>query len=253
MRQVDPARRDPELLARCFGVTYPPGHTVALHSHDWDQFVCTESGALRLVVADQLWLVPAGRGIWIPAGTPHEIDAPTRAALRSVYTHPGSVESMDRRLRAVEVSPLLRELTLYAVRLGALRRDCDHETRCFLLFGDLIGRQPLASLGLPMPGDPRGRRVARLILDRPGDPSDIGSLARRGAASRRTLERIFRAETGLTVGGWRRRARLLSAIELLAAGGDVTTTGYRVGYRSTSAFISRFREEFGVTPGRWVG
>ena len=48
-----------------------------------------------------------------------------------------------------------------------------------------------------------------------------------------------------------RTARLGHALRLLAAGEAVTTAALEVGYDSTSAFISAFRQTFGQTPGQY--
>ncbi len=67
-------------------------------------------------------------------------------------------------------------------------------------------------------------------------------------ASARTLARLFLAETGLSFGDWRSRARLLAALPRLAAGEKVTTIALDLGYESPSAFISMFKRALGKTP-----
>ena len=69
--------------------------------------------------------------------------------------------------------------------------------------------------------------------------------------SGRTLARMFTAETGMTFGAWRQQARLLRALELMAAGQPVTTVALDVGYESPSAFIAMFRRALGVSPARY--
>ncbi|MFJ7111440.1 helix-turn-helix domain-containing protein [Pseudomonas sp. NPDC098740] len=59
------------------------------------------------------------------------------------------------------------------------------------------------------------------------------------------------SETGFTFSQWRRRARLLRALERLAAAVPVTTIALELGYENVSAFIAMFRRTFGVTPGRY--
>ena len=69
--------------------------------------------------------------------------------------------------------------------------------------------------------------------------------------SKRTLERLFNRETGMSFGRWRQQVRLLQALRRLAAGVPVTTAALDVGYESTSAFIDMFRRALGTTPGRY--
>ncbi len=85
----------------------------------------------------------------------------------------------------------------------------------------------------------------------PGEPASIKRIARRVCTSPRTLERIFRNETGMTFGKWRQQLRLLHAMRLLAAGRPVTTVAFEVGYDSPSAFVAMFRRTLGQTPRRY--
>jgi AraC-like DNA-binding protein len=74
---------------------------------------------------------------------------------------------------------------------------------------------------------------------------------RGSGASRRTLERLFQRETGISLGRWRQQARLLHAMRRLAHGESVTSIALEVGYESPSAFIATFSNAFGTTPGRF--
>lgn len=70
-------------------------------------------------------------------------------------------------------------------------------------------------------------------------------------ASPRTVERLFRAETGMSFGAWRQQLRLGRALELLARGDSVTAVAIESGYTGTSAFVAAFKASFGRTPGRY--
>jgi AraC-like DNA-binding protein len=110
---------------------------------------------------------------------------------------------------------------------------------------------PALPLELPMPRDPRALRVATHIRDNPGDRATLAALAKAAGASLRTLERMFLAETRMTLGRWGRQARLLLGVRMLAGGESVTATALEVGYDSTSAFIEAFTSVLGTTPGRY--
>jgi len=92
--------------------------------------------------------------------------------------------------------------------------------------------------------------VADRLRENPSDPAELPELARFAGASTRTLQRAFRAETGLRFVEWRRRLRLLHAAALIGTGATVTSAGLDAGYQSTSAFVAAFRAELGVTPAR---
>jgi AraC-like DNA-binding protein len=102
-----------------------------------------------------------------------------------------------------------------------------------------------------MPRDPRALAAARLVRARPEGRHTLPEASRASGASVRTLERLFRAETGIAFGTWRQRARLFRALQLLAENENVTSTAIAVGYESTSAFVAAFRRTIGVTPGQY--
>ena len=106
-------------------------------------------------------------------------------------------------------------------------------------------------LHLPWPQDRRARSVADTLREDPGDTRSLASLCHGVGASKRTIERLFHDETGMTFGQWRKQARLLRALPLLASGESVTRVALDVGYDSTSAFISMFKSALGTTPGRY--
>jgi AraC-like DNA-binding protein len=129
-----------------------------------------------------------------------------------------------------------------------------HDSRMIGLLEDEIKRAIAEAedspLALPMPGDERALAVARCVLEKPLISDTVHGLAKQHGVARRTLERRFRDETGMSFGMWRQKARLLDSIRLLAEGKSVTDTALDCGYSSVSAFIAAFKGTFGSTPGR---
>ena len=107
----------------------------------------------------------------------------------------------------------------------------------------------VATLGPPLPGDPRALAVAEGLLADPTDARTLGQWGDQVGASARTLARAFRHDTGLGFGRWRTEVRLHAALPLLANGTPVARVSRLVGYESVSAFVAAFRAETGVTPG----
>jgi len=100
-----------------------------------------------------------------------------------------------------------------------------------------------------VPSDPRALSAADWVLKSPADGATAQALARRCGLSARTLERLFRAETGMRFGLWRQKARLLESVRVLVEGGSVTDAALESGYASVSAYIAAFKQTFGCTPG----
>ena len=147
------------------------------------------------------------RAIWIPAQTSHAIEVREVTAMRTLYIAPAQAASLSRSCLAIEVSPLLRELILHIVArgmLGAVKSQDSHLTALLL---DLIACSEATPLGLPLPNDRRARRLAERIIDDPENVLPLVDLAGESGASLRTLQRLFAAETGMSIEAWRARAR----------------------------------------------
>ncbi len=243
--------RDPDgFPIRGLAVTYRDGHRLDRHTHPWAQLVYAASGAMRVVTPTATWLVPPTRAIWVPGGTPHEIEMRGAVAMRTLYLAPAG----DTRLaacRAIEVAPLLRELILHIVRIGMLDAEDPGHARMEGLLVDLLAAGETAPLELPLPVDPRARSFAARLLAEPGASTSLAAMARGAGASLRTLQRLFLAETGLSLDAWRGRARMQQAVVCLSSGAPVTVAALECGYQSVSAFIAAFRRQFGQTPGRY--
>jgi AraC-like DNA-binding protein len=238
------------LEVRTLAATYFNGHHIEPHAHPWGQLIYASEGLMRVHADDRLWLVPPQRALWAPPKVRHEIWAQGTFAMRTLYLSERLCALLPRACEAIDVSPLLRELVLFIVRAGMLDggRPSDRRTIGFLV--DQLASPEILPLSLTMPRDKRARLVADRLRENPADPAELPELARFAGASTRTLQRAFRAETGLRFVEWRRRLRLLHAAALIGTGATVTSAGLDAGYRSTSAFVAAFREELGVTPAR---
>lgn len=253
MPQMRHTGADPEtgIAIRSLALRFSSGHRIEAHEHPWAQLIYATRGVMTVDTEDGTWVVPPQRAVWVPANVEHEIESTGPVSMRTLYLRPGLSSSLPDACCVVNVSPLLRELVLRTVKLGYLDERIPVQARLVGVLLDQIGEFHAVPLELPLPTDPRARRVAdRVRADAAGSRS-LTALARGSGASRRTLERLFQKETGMSFGRWRQQLRLLCALRRLAAGVPVTTAALDVGYESTSAFIEMFRRALGTTPGRY--
>ncbi len=103
---------------------------------------------------------------------------------------------------------------------------------------------------LPMPRDLRAARVARALLSQPDAEGSLDDWAERAGASRRTLARLFRVQTGFSFNEWRARLRAIDGLARLSNGDPVGAVASAVGYASPSAFTAMVRRNFGEAPRR---
>ncbi len=197
-------------------------------------------------------MVPPNRAVWVPAGVEHGIEMSGRVLVQTLYLSV-LVEGVPQQCAAINVSPLLRALILHTITLGTLSHDIPAGVRLVGVLVDQLIASSAIPLQLPLPSDERAKRAVDWLRAHPDDPSAIKQIARRAATSARTLERLFKQETGMTFGKWRQQLRLLQAMRLLASGRLVTAVALEVGYDSPSAFIAMFRRVLGTTPHRYFG
>jgi AraC-like DNA-binding protein len=229
---------------------YPAGHHLPVHRHEHGQLAYAASGFLTVRADEVSWVVPTDRAAWIPAGARHSLATRVRTRLHSIYLPVASGPGLGAVTTVVHVSPLVRELIAHIVGRGTLDLTVTSDRQLVDVLVDQVRLLDVAALELRSPVDARAREAADLLREDPSrQPSE---LARAVGTSRRTLERLFRAETDVAFGRWRQRAQVLRAMELLSDGASVTDAGHRVGYATTSAFIAAFRRLTGVTPGRFL-
>ena len=248
------AEQEPFLVARALSTTYSSGSLLHPHTHASHQLLFAASGAMTVTGDRTSWMIPPGRAVVIPAGCPHAIRMWGEVAMRSLYfpVTAAAPAFNGNSCRVISVSPLLRELILRVADLAALDAREAVEARLMSVLMDELEMARVEPLLLPLPSDPRARRAAEWVLKHPADGTTATALARQCGLSVRTLERLFRADTGMRFGLWRQKARLLESVRVLVGGGSVTDAALESGYSSVSAYIAAFKQTFGCTPGAMV-
>jgi AraC-like DNA-binding protein len=244
---------DRHVQIRTYGVTFRSGHppnlSIPTRAPAWHKLIYATRGVLTVETDQGAWVVPPHRAVWIRAGVDFHVRLSGVVALRLLYLRPGmrGARLPEAACSVVNVTPLLRELIVRAVMMGALdARVAEQKRMVGVIFDELrvLNEMPLQ---LPLPRDPRAARFAAM-----GEENlPVDEMLRCCGASRRTLERVFRAETAMSLGQWLRRQGLLHALRRLAAGEGVNAVALELGYNGASAFIAMFRRELGQTPGQY--
>lgn len=238
----------PELLV-AISETGVPRSTPA-HCHARGQLFGSTRGLLSVDTEHQRWVVPTTNAVWIPPGMAHGLRSHGPFAGWSVWVSAPCCTRLPDSVQVLPVSGLLRECVRRAASWEHAEQSAMrvHITEVIL---EEIRATPGVPLSLPMPKDARLLSIARALSDNPNDGRTMETWARWAGTAPRTLSRKYVTETGLTFTEWRQRVRLLRALELLAAGNTVKSVALGSGYDNVSAFITLFRQTFGVTPGRY--
>ena len=225
---------------------------VASHTHARAQIMYAVSGAMKVFTEMGSWVLPPNRALWVPPGLAHGQRMRGTVELRTLYVAPG-MRGMPKwtTCAVLDVPPLLRELIVALVSADWHYGRDTAEARLGRVLLDRLLTVAQQSVYLPEPRDVRARRFSAHMHAHVNDRRPLAAIAREAGLSARTIERLFRLETGMSVGAWTQQLRLVLALEKLAAGQSVGDAAFEVGYSNPSSFIAVFRTAFGVTPSRY--
>jgi AraC-like DNA-binding protein len=226
--------------------------STAAHHHARGQMFGALRGLLSVQADQHRWVVPATHGVWVPPHCLHALRSHGVFDGWSLYVEPQACAELPDQPCVIATSPLLLEAVRRAATWGEGPLEAPRLRIARVILDEIAGL-PHESFGLPLPQDPRLLRIAQALADHPSDNRRLEQWAQWAGMSPRTLARRLLAETGFTFSQWRQRARLLRALELLAADQPVTRIALDLGYENVSAFIAMFRRTFGTTPGRYFG
>ena len=227
---------------------YPAGHVVPLHFHDRDQLVYASRGVMTVRTRHGTWVVPPHRAVWIPAKVPHTITMSGVVAMRTLYLKPRLAKGPPRDCCVINVSGLLKELILHACAVRTLKPSVAWQAHVVAVILHQLAAVHTIPLQLPHLSDPRLVRIADILMKDPGDTRTLAELCQETGAGKRSVERLFQQEVGMTFGKWRQQLRLMQGMRLLAGGAKVTHAALESGYGTASAFTSMFRKALGITP-----
>jgi AraC-like DNA-binding protein/mannose-6-phosphate isomerase-like protein (cupin superfamily) len=243
------------------------GYASTWHRHDCSMLLLPVAGRLRSSdETSQDVLVRPGVFVWVPEGFTHQTVAQSsaqthialyidtdffNAALRAVNVKPGA------GLAGVRIaSPSMTHFT--AVLNGFLSRGVHHDA-AMACAGALLhesARQISRQGGLQ--GTDRLERLAtveharEILLSRLQEPLRVDLLAQELKLSARQLQRIFKAETGMTLDACLAQERIAQARHLLESTQlSIIDVGNTVGWSNPSYFSRCFREHTGSAPGEF--
>jgi AraC-like DNA-binding protein len=218
------------------------------HSHDFGQLILAAQGSMQVGTARHVLLLSPAMVLWIPPDALHWMRTSRDNEMLYVDVNRAEAGVLGRECRVMAVSPLLSAAMRATLPEAGLERDAAH---CATLH-DLLRAELLAAKDVPLsiilPEDRRIRALAERALEDLGAVASLDGWLQGAAASRKTVERLFIAETGMAPSRWLRQARALRAVAELAAGEKVVTVALNAGYNSPSAFAYMFRQTLGLSP-----
>jgi AraC-like DNA-binding protein len=221
------------------------------HSHDVHQIEYAIGGVVEVETATAHYLVPPQQAAWIPVGLEHQATMNPDVRTVAVMFDAALIDDGGDRARILAVSPLIREMMIYALKWPIERTAGDDISDTFFktlahLVADALDHE--APLSLPTSENPIVA-AAMAFTKEHLDSVTADQVSRAVAVSERTLRRLFQDTLGLPWRTYLLHARMLRAMALLAAPGQsVQETSTAVGFDSLSSFTRAFALFSGETP-----
>lgn len=200
VRHLDP-------VVRGYAVTHPAGEVLLPAQPGWDQIIYAKSGVLVVRAEREAWTVPPHRALCVGNGTPVRLKTRKPVAVRCLYLRT-EIGALAASTRVINVTTLTRELLLLAIARCPFSSEAVAGSALLALLFEQLAAHPTAALQLPIPADSRAADLAEIIL---AEPARTLEQAIDGvSASRRSLERSFAGQVGMTLPSELGRRRELS-------------------------------------------
>jgi AraC-like DNA-binding protein len=230
----------------------PAKHYFPPHKHSWHQLLYATSGVLTVDVIGEKLFIPPENAVWLPGGCQHSVFTEYGAELKSLYIDGKYQQLPTDKSLVLKISPFFKALLIEISTFEVEYSLSGYENEVTSLMLNTLPRLKHIIDHLPWPSSLDLLKVCNQLYEQPGSKKTTLMLARDLAMSKRTLERKFHKETGMTLQAWNLRLRFLKAIELLTAGHSITSIALELGYSSASPFIYMFRNISGMSPGDYI-
>lgn len=219
-------------------------HDDVFHHHEKGQLVYVESGFQYITIEERIYLLPQNHAAWIPSNVIHKTNSHSeKIKLMIMFADTGQRDSFYDEVMVFSVPPVLREMIKYAEKWSKLmKKDPDETLFLKALFNELPHFvENSLKLHLCLPKDKRLEKVIEHLHSQYNTEIKIDDLGELAFISSRSLERIFKKETGLTLSKYQQMLRIIKSLELLSSGDlTISETAYEIGYKSVQAYTRSF-------------
>nr|WP_090340291.1 helix-turn-helix transcriptional regulator [Mycolicibacterium malmesburyense]CRL69355.1 DNA-binding domain-containing protein [Mycolicibacterium malmesburyense] len=221
------------------------------HSHDVHQIEYALGGVVEVETDSAHYLLPPQQAAWIPVGLEHQATMNPDVRTVAVMFDPELIPQAGDRARILAVSPLIREMMIYALRWPIDRPAGDEISDAFFrTLANLVAEALDHEAPLSLPSSEHPIVAAAMAYTKEHlDGVSADEVSRAVSVSERTLRRLFHDSVGMSWRTYLLHARMLKAMALLAAPGQsVQETSSAVGFDSLSSFTRAFAQFCGETP-----
>jgi AraC-like DNA-binding protein/mannose-6-phosphate isomerase-like protein (cupin superfamily) len=232
-------------------------HDTDEHFHKRAQLIYVEKGFQYLHVAGRIYLLPQNHAAWIPSNLSHRTTAVSEDInLRTIFYSVTEENNFYDKLRIFSVPPVLREIISYSSKWSK-KEVYSVEEEAFLnaIFVELPSFfKDAIALNVVIPNDESLLQISNFIIDNISNDLQVSTIAENNNMSLRSLERVFKKETTITISKYIQFVRIIKGVELLSTGKyTVSQVAYLVGYKSIQAFSASFFQILNKRPNEFLG
>ncbi|MET3036636.1 AraC family transcriptional regulator [Chryseobacterium sp. NRRL B-14859] len=231
-------------------------HDDILHQHHKGQLVYVESGFQYITIEERIYLLPQNHAVWIPPDAIHKTNSHSeKIKLMIMFADVDRKDSFYHEVNVFSVPPVLREMIKYAEKWSKIMvRRTDETLFLQALFNELPRFvEHSLKLHICLPRDKRLAKVIEYLHDHYREEFKMEEMSDIALLSSRTLERIFKKETGLTLSKYQQMLRIIKSLELLSADHlTISETAYEVGYKSVQAYTRSFQSVMQFRPSDFI-
>ncbi|MDR6922608.1 AraC family transcriptional regulator [Chryseobacterium sp. 2987] len=231
-------------------------HDDILHSHQKGQLVYVESGFQYITIEGKIYLLPQNHAVWIPPGAVHKTNSHSeKIKLMIMFANAEPGRTFDQEINVFSVPPVLKGMIKYAEKWSK-NQSIDPNEQIFLkaLFNELPHFVEHAiKLHIGLPQDKRLTKAINYLHSHYREDIRIEDLSEISLFSLRTLERIFKKETGSTLNKYQQILRIIKSMELLSSGSlTISEIAYETGYKSVQSFTRSFLSVMQFRPSDFI-
>jgi len=229
-----------------------------IHYHEKAQLLSPEMGVVYLYSEKGNFCLPAGHYAYISSGVNHKLVSRSQnLKLKTVFLDMSANQSKAFCRNGIAIfqpSSLLDNLLIFGKQHWFKKGNDDLRTSGLLYLKMVLPhilKTPL-KLSIQPPQSELLLGVVEYIVSSLDEHIKISSIADFINISERTLFRLFKKETGMTIFQFIKLSRMQMALELLEDEElNINEIVYRVGYDSASTFSNLFKELLGTSPQKY--
>lgn len=218
------------------------------HKHPKAQLLFPLKGSMVCEVQNCIRLIPPHCAIWIPMSVLHSTRGSGTTDCYGIFFDTHLIKDLPKECVTLSVSPLLRELIIYAANFHESEHLNEQQQRIIDVLVDQIKMASKLHVSLPMPTESRLYALAHALIKAPNTDLKLGEWAKKVNMSERSFSRLVQNELGMSFGRWKQQLHIVIALQRISQGDSITTISLDLGYENASGFVTMFKKNLGKPP-----